>query len=209
MARGSAMFHVSSTSVYGVVGGSIDEDSPGALRPQSPYAESKLREEQLLRKLGTTRGLRFAICRFGTICGISPGMRFHTAVNRFCWQAANGQPLSVWRTALHQKRPYLDVAEAVEAIQFFVRNQLFGGETYNVLSGNLTVHSVVEMIRSHSADMQVNLVDSPIMNELSYEVLDAKLRREGFTYRGDIALCIAQTMALLQGLRTARTTAER
>ena len=102
------MIHISSTSVYGTQNDLVDEDCPNReLQPQSPYAETKLREEEFLRKLGDARGLRFVVCRFGTICGVSPGMRFHTAVNKFCWQAVMGIPLTVWRTAQYQKRPYL------------------------------------------------------------------------------------------------------
>ena len=59
-----------------------------------PYAASKVRGEQLLEELGRTAGLRFVTCRFGTIYGVSPGMRFHTAVNKFCWQAAMRLPLT-------------------------------------------------------------------------------------------------------------------
>ena len=64
-------------------------------------------------------GLRFITCRFGTIFGTSIGMRFHTAVNKFCWQAVIGQPITVWRTALHQYRPYLDLKDAVKAIVYY------------------------------------------------------------------------------------------
>ena len=55
------------------------------------------------------KGLKGVSCRFGTIFGASPGMRFHTAVNKFCWQAVMGQPITVWSTAYDQKRPYLEV----------------------------------------------------------------------------------------------------
>ena len=63
------------------------------LKPQSPYAETKLKEEKLIKDLVSSNQLKAIICRFGTIYGISPGMRFHTAVNKFCWQAAFGQSL--------------------------------------------------------------------------------------------------------------------
>jgi nucleoside-diphosphate-sugar epimerase len=77
---GCALIFPSTTSVYGVQAGVVDEDCPITdLRPQSPYAESKLKAEQYLQTLGKTEGLRFVICRFGTICGTSIGMRFHTA----------------------------------------------------------------------------------------------------------------------------------
>ncbi len=103
---GARLINLSSTSVYGTQKDIVDEDcGKEDLAPQSPYAETKLKEEDLLVRLAKEQGLRFVTCRFGTIFGVSPGMRFHTAVNKFCWQAVTGQPITVWRTALHQVRP--------------------------------------------------------------------------------------------------------
>ena len=99
-AAGVRLIHPSSTSVYGTQNETVDENcTPEELAPQSPYAETKLREEALLVEMGKTHGLRHISCRFGTIFGHSVGMRFHTAVNKFCWQAVMGQTLTVWSTA--------------------------------------------------------------------------------------------------------------
>lgn len=199
-AAGARMFNVSSTSVYGTADTTVDEScSADDLKPQSPYAESKLREEKLLRDLALERNLRFVTCRFGTIFGTSPGMRFHTAVNKFCWQAVMGQPITVWRTALNQKRPYLDLADAIRTIHFFLDRDLFSGDTYNALTLNTTVGEIVDLIRKDIPNLRVELVDSAIMNQLSYDVSDAKLRNTGFTPKGSLSSGIQNTLALLRG----------
>jgi len=203
---GAGMIFPSSTSVYGTQEGLVDEDCPeNELRPQSPYAETKLREEDLLREMGTASGLRCIICRFGTIFGTSPGMRFHTAVNKFCWQAVMGQPLTVWTTAYEQMRPYLDVGDAVNAIALIIETGHFDGGVYNVLTANATVRDVVEALRVRVADIEVSFVDAPIMNQLSYEVSDARFRRLGFVPEGELAAGIADTVALLERANSART----
>jgi nucleoside-diphosphate-sugar epimerase len=197
---GASLFHFSSTSVYGPRGPSIGEDCDNSeLRPQSPYAATKLKEENFLREEAAKRRLKFSICRFGTICGVSAGMRFHTAVNKFCWQAVTGRPLSIWKTALNQRRPYLDLTQAVESILFVIARNGFDGQVYNVVTQNLTVATIVDMVRRYVPDLSINYVDSPVMNELSYDVLDTKLRAAGFHFQGDIQECIAQTVQLLQG----------
>ena len=123
---GSRLLFLSTTSVYGTQATTVDEDCPlESLNPQSPYATSKLRAEQMLASLGAENGLRYFIGRYATIFGTSIGMRFHTAVNKFCWQASVGQPLTVWRTALDQVRPYLDVNDAVRAVRFVLQSDLF------------------------------------------------------------------------------------
>jgi nucleoside-diphosphate-sugar epimerase len=163
---------------------------------------SKLHAERSLAELSRTRGLRHIICRFGTIFGTSIGMRFHTAINKFCWQAALGQPISVWRTAMHQLRPYLDLGDGVEALKFAMQRGLFDCRIYNVLTANATVHDIVEIIRQHIPDLAVEYVDSEIMNQLSYNVSNQRFRDLGFAFHGSLERGIGETMALLRGVRT-------
>lgn len=197
-AENCPMIFISSTSVYGTQREIVDEDcSPEELTPQSPYAETKLREEGLLQTLGNEGTFRFVICRFGTICGVSPGMRFHTAVNKFCWQAIMGQPITVWRTALHQRRPYLALSDAVEAVNFIIKHDLFDRRIYNVLTENLTVHSIVQFIEDHVPHLDIQYVDSEIMNQLSYEVSNMRFRNKGFEFTGSVAKSIGETIELL------------
>ena len=198
---------LSTTSVYGVSEGIVDEEcGPEQLKPQSPYAESKLRAERMLAELGERDGLRFVNCRFGTIYGTSAGMRFHTAVNKFTWQACQGKPLTVWRAALDQLRPYLDLGDAVRAIKMLLSadDARYDRQTYNVLTENATVRQVVGCIRRLIPDVRVEEVDSPIMNQLSYTVCCEKFRRTGFEFRGSLEAGISETVGWLRGLRDDR-----
>ena len=202
MTNHNKMIYLSTTSVYGTQGEVVDEDcSIEDLKPQSPYAESKLHSEQLLQSLGQRNGLRFIICRFGTIFGTSIGMRFHTAVNKFCWQACMGQPITVWRTALHQKRPYLDLGDAVRALDFVIKTDRFDNQVYNVLTENATVSEFVELIRAQVPDLQIAFVDERIMNQLSYTVANAKFKALGFCFEGSLAQGIDATIQLIRGAR--------
>jgi UDP-glucose 4-epimerase len=194
------LMFASTTSVYGTAQSIVDENcSKEELKPQSPYAETKLREEALLNLLGQERGLNYVICRFGTIYGTSVGMRFHTAVNKFCWQACLGQPITVWKTALYQKRPYLDINDAVRAVEHIITKKLYNRTIYNVLTNNLTVSDIVEEIKKNVQSLKVELVDSKIMNQLSYEVSCEKFSGTGFKSTGSIAGQISATVRLLKG----------
>jgi UDP-glucose 4-epimerase len=186
---GSALIHLSSTSVYGSQAQVVDEESP--------YAETKLREEELVLN-AARNGLRAVSCRFGTIFGTSPGMRFHTAVNKFCWQAVMRRPLTVWRTAYEQRRPYLDLSDAVRAAAFFIDRNVFDGRIYNVVTCNTSVRAVVDHIRAHVSDLSIEFVDTKIMNQLSYDVENTRMDKAGFTFTGDMAHGISDTIALLR-----------
>ncbi len=200
---GARLIALSSTSVYGTQKAVVSEDcSPDELKPQSPYATTKLKEEDLVKKLCAEKGLRAVSCRFGTIFGTSPGMRFHTAVNKFCWQAVMGRPISVWRTAYDQKRPYLDLTDASRAISFILREDLFNSRIYNVLTLNATVRQIVETIKEFVPDLEVGFVESPIMNQLSYEVSTERFTGAGFKFSGDLRQGIGETIALLRQANT-------
>ena len=190
---------LSSTSVYGTQNDVVSEDCRlDELKPQSPYAITKLKEEQLVSRVCVERGLKAICCRFGTIFGSSPGMRFHTAVNKFCWQAVMRQPITVWSSAYDQKRPYLDLFDAVRAIAFIIRADIFDGKIYNVLTINATVRQVVDIIREFVPDLQVSYVDSEIMNQLSYEVSCERFIAQGFSFGGDLRRGIGETVGLLR-----------
>jgi nucleoside-diphosphate-sugar epimerase len=196
---GARLIHLSSTSVYGTQNALVSEDCTlDELKPQSPYAETKLKEEDLIRSLAKRDGLRAIVFRFGTIFGASAGMRYHTAVNKFCWQAVMKQPLAIWKGAYDQKRPYLDLLDAIRAIRFAIKQDLFDGRVYNVLTLNATVHDIVDCIREFVSDVQLSFVNSPIMNQLSYEVSCARFLERGFSFTGDLQRGIGETVALLE-----------
>ena len=202
MATGSVLMFFSTTSVYGTQSETVDESCPASdLKPQSPYAESKLRAEGYLQSLDGRQGLLFVICRFGTIFGTSTGMRFHTAINKFCWQAVNGLPLTVWRTAMDQKRPYLALSDAVEAVKFILRRDLFDRRIYNVVTVNASVREIVELIGKYVPGVSVQYVDTPIMNQLSYHVLNTRFASLGFDFKGGLEAGIRETVELLHALR--------
>ncbi|MBI4349902.1 MAG: SDR family oxidoreductase [Elusimicrobia bacterium] len=203
-AAGCKLVHLSSTSVYGTQKDVVDEDcTEEELAPQSPYADTKLKEERHLQT-GLGGKLRFITFRFGTICGTSPGMRFHTAVNKFCWQAVMGQPITVWKTALNQKRPYLDLSDGVAAMRFVLEKDLFDNRIYNVLTENMTVRSILDSISTRIPEYDVEYVETKIMNQLSYNVSDKRFTGLGFRVEGSIDRRIGDTIALLRGAASAR-----
>ena len=168
----ASLIHISSTSIYGSQKLYVDEDCK-ELKPQSPYAEVKIIEEKLLNK---TKGIKFVTLRFGTIVGPSVGMRFHTAVNKFCKQAYLEEPLNVWRTALNQFRPYLSIRDSFKTLSCFLIKKNIKNQIYNIVSENLTVKNIIKKIEKHKKT-KIKLVNEKIMNQLSYKVNSAKVKK--------------------------------
>ena len=202
---GAPLIFLSTTSVYGSQAAVVDEDcSNDELKPQSPYAASKLRAEQMLQALGNSQGLHFITCRFGTIFGVSPGMRFHTAINKFCWQAVMDQPITVWRTAMHQFRPYLDLDDAIAALNLIMRKKLYDNRVYNVVTANTSVSAITEIIARFIPHISIQYVDTEIMNQLSYHVDSTRFQAVGFECRGNLTEGIQETVDLLRSASSCR-----
>ena len=201
--QGIKLVFPSSTSVYGSQLSLVDENSFD-LNPQSPYADCKLREEALIRE-STASGLVGVILRFGTIHGVSPGMRFHTAVNKFCFYYTLDKPLSVWRMAINQYRPYLALSDAIRAIQHVVTKEIYDGQIYNVLTENISLQRIISTIEEIGGrPARIEYVDSPIMNQFSYEVSKLKFEETGFEYQGSVHEDISSTLKILDGIQNVR-----
>ena len=195
----SKLIHISSTSVYGKQAALVDETCEEKfLKPQSPYADIKLIEERMLQK--ASKDINYITYRFGTISGVSSGMRFHTAVNKFCLNASLNNDITVYKTALNQYRPYLSLTDAFKVFKFTLEKDLFKNDIYNALSENCTVNQILQKIRKFKKNIKVKFVSSKIMNQLSYHVAKDKLDNEGLYLKNKIIYDIDDTMKLLKNI---------
>ena len=195
----SKLIHISSTSVYGKQAELVDETCEEKfLKPQSPYADIKLIEEKMLQKV--SKDINYITYRFGTISGVSSGMRFHTAVNKFCLNASLNNDITVYKTALNQYRPYLSLVDAFKVFKFTIEKDLFKNDIYNALSENCTVNQILQKIRKSKKNIKVKFVSSKIMNQLSYHVAKDKLNNEGLYLKNKIIYDIEDTMKLLKNI---------
>ena len=195
----SKLIHISSTSVYGKQAALVDETCEEKfLKPQSPYADIKLIEERMLQK--ASKNINYITYRFGTISGVSSGMRFHTAVNKFCLNASLNKDITIYKTALNQYRPYLSLTDAFKVFKFTIEKDLFKNDIYNALSENCTVNQILQKIRKFKKNIKIKFVSSKIMNQLSYHVAKDKLDNEGLYLRNRIIHDIDDTMKLFKNI---------
>ena len=186
--------------MYGKQAEVVDENCEKKfLNPQSPYAKIKLIEENLLKK--NSNNLKYNTFRFGTIAGVSKGIRFHTAVNKFCFNAALNNKIEVYKTALHQYRPYLSIRDSFEVFKFCLEKNFFKNDIFNVLTGNFTVNQILNKIKKTKKKFNIKYVNSPIINQLSYHVDDSKIKKYGLKLKSKIDTDIKDTLTLLKYLK--------
>ena len=197
---GAKLVHLSSTSVYGKQAAIVDEECEKKyLKPQSPYAKIKIEEEDILKR--KSKLIKYVTFRFGTIVGISSGMRFHTAVNSFCLSAALNEKIKIYKTALNQYRPYLSLSDAFKVFKFCIEKNFFENDIYNVVSNNFTVNQIIEKIKKIKENATTILVNSSIMNKLSYHVDKKKLQNKGLFLNSNLNRDIYNTLKLFRNIK--------
>ena len=186
----------SSTSVYGKMkdNDTLEEYQTNKLFPQSPYAKIKLKEEKIIK--ANLKSGKYAIIRLGTIVGVSSGMRFHTAVNKFCYQASLNKEITIWKSAYEQVRPYATVDDFCKVIIYFINNlNKVENDIFNLVSKNLSVKQIINFIREKKK-VRIKFVKSKIMNQLSYNVSNEKIKKLGFKPSNQIRKEIFKTLKL-------------
>lgn len=187
----------SSTSVYGMSKRIVYENDNSALNPQSPYAKIKIKEENLIKKY--SKNLKYLIFRLGTIYGFSDGIRFHTAINKFCFLAAFNKELTIWKKNFNQHRPYLCLNDFVRLIISIINKEINikYNDTYNVLTHNFKLNQIVDILRSVKPNIKIKFVKSPLINQKTYLVSNDKIKKTKFRFTGNLRKSIVQTLKKL------------
>lgn len=147
--------YASSFKLYGErLTGTIDERQPyGAFRDMSHL--SKVHAEKLLEMYATLHPLRCLALRFGIVHGLGPVFkddpRFMTAPNKFCRQAARGEPLAVFGGG-RAPAGWVHLDDAVAATLAAADHPGFTGYTpLNVVGEVASVAQVADLVRGAAA----------------------------------------------------------
>ncbi len=133
--------YTSSTGVYGSSKDAVDELS--ALNPQTPYAVSKLRGEEHVRRL--TNKIDTYIVRCGNAYGYSKSMRFDAVINKFVFEANFDKIISIQGDG-KQSRTFIHVDLLAKALNNLLTAQLASG-TYNLVERSLKVIDIVDVLK--------------------------------------------------------------
>jgi nucleoside-diphosphate-sugar epimerase len=166
---------ISTCSNYGVAASDVLADETFPLKPLSSYAEAKVAAENLV--LGIDDALCSSVLRFGTICGLSPRMRFDLLVSEMARAAALNQPIRIF--APEAWRPFLHVRDAAAAIAHVLSTprELIRGKVFNIVGQNYQKRGLVEMALKHYPQSPIEIVERET-DLRDYRVSGERARRE-------------------------------
>ncbi len=167
---------VSTCSNYGVSDTDTLVTEDGDLNPVSLYAETKVAVEKALL---AERDLPATVCRFATVYGVAPRMRFDLTVNQFTIEAVTKGVLEIYGEQFW--RPYVHVEDAARAVQLVLsKPETSVGRVYNVgHSGeNYTKRMMYELLKERLPELQaawVEVDEDPRSYKVSFERIKEEL----------------------------------
>jgi len=193
----SHLIFPSSSSVYSQTSG-IHQETMTLNSPTNSYSAVKLEEEEMITSAELKK---WTILRLGTIYGVSPGMRFHTAVNKFCWESQTRGYIEVWNNALGEIRPYLSIQDCVRAFTFFIENTNIENGIWNLATGHHKTLEILELIQEFSKNkFDIRILDYNTDSVLNIVLSLEKLFKTGFTTTGSLRNDIRATIEILSGI---------
>jgi nucleoside-diphosphate-sugar epimerase len=191
----SDLIFPSSTSVYGSRDDIVYEDNPDHLNPQSPYADVKVLEENCIKN--NCKKFRYLIFRLGTIYGISQGMRFHTAINKFCLQLVFNKKITIWKKNYNFVRPYLYLGDFSKVLFKIINGKKINyNQVYNLVSDNIKLKKIISNLKKVKKNLKLAFINTKLINQHSYNVSNDKITKLGFNFSGNIQKEIDRTIKL-------------
>ncbi|MGI6685221.1 MAG: NAD-dependent epimerase/dehydratase family protein [Bacillota bacterium] len=186
------LIHISSIAVYGNPKYTpVDEEHP--LEPETMYGAVKLSEEQYIRTLGKTSGLKYVILRVSDIYG--PRNTPLSTPILFLRNAIEGKPLTVFGEGT-QGRTYTYVSDFVDGALLAITREEAQGCTMNISSRQFV--SMLELAEAVNMVFggKCKVIHDPSIpadkRKLDIEIKKAR-KILGFNPQVDIALGLKKT----------------
>jgi UDP-glucose 4-epimerase len=133
--------YTSSTGVYGSSQEEVDEQTEPA--PKTPYAISKLRGEDHVRRLMDKRDTY--IFRCGNVYGYSKSMRFEAVINKCVFESNFYKRITIQGDG-KQSRAFIHIDQVAAALANLPFSPLASG-TYNLVERNFRVFDIVDVMK--------------------------------------------------------------
>ncbi|HEY0740887.1 MAG TPA: SDR family oxidoreductase [Chryseosolibacter sp.] len=159
--------YTSSTGVYGSSKIPAHEDTPPD--PQTFYAVSKLRGEQHVRRLISSKKIDTYIMRCGNVYGYSKSMRFDAVINKFVFEANFNKLVTIQGNG-KQSRTFIHIDMVAKALSNLLTADL-PSDVYNVVDRNLKVIDILDVLKELIPELEFIFINQHLhLHELNVKV---------------------------------------
>jgi len=170
----------SSAAVYGegLPGIKLTEESE--TKPISPYGESKVKMEQMIKEFVSKYDINYIILRFFNIYGVGQSDEYAGVITKFIKKITQNKPLEIFGEGL-QTRDFVSVYDVISSIQNAISNDTSG--IYNIASGKtVTIKELAEIIILISGKKLEVKHTTPKKGDIMYSQADIALAKNKLGY---------------------------
>jgi nucleoside-diphosphate-sugar epimerase len=164
------LIQTSSTSVYGVKGGGLVDESDTP-EPITQYSKIKAEIDNYLSYYIKYKNSHITILRPATLYGFSPRLRLDVMVNTLLNRAFKDNKLLI--EGGKQFRPCLHVDDLCNTFLKCIQNSKSCGNIYNVTNENYSVNQIVEIIKDAVPDVELHY--QHVIDQRSYQTSSKKI----------------------------------
>ncbi len=171
----------SSAAVYGEGSPNVKLTEESETNPVSPYGESKLKMEQMIKDFVLKHKINCVILRFFNIYGIGQSDEYAGVITKFINKITEKKSLEIFGDGL-QTRDFVSIYDVINSIQNVLSSNKNG--IYNIGSGKATtIKEISEMIIS-MAEKEVDIkYSSPKKGDIKFSVGDISLAKKDLKYK--------------------------
>jgi len=152
----SRFIYVSSSAIYGTSDQEVSVDTPP--EPSTYYGISKLRGEEHVVRL--QRKMPAYIMRTANVYGYSKSMRFDARLNRYMFEAASGQRITVNGSGT-QARAYIHIDDTTDCLEAMLTTDL-KPDIYDLTARNLTIQEIVDGVKTVFPETEILFINQHV-----------------------------------------------
>jgi UDP-glucose 4-epimerase len=176
----------SSAAVYGESLPDTKLTEESKTNPISPYGQSKVKMEQIIRDFVSDHNLNCIILRFFNIYGVGQSDEYAGVITKFIKRITQNKPLEIFGDGL-QTRDFVSIYDVIYSIYNSISNDKNG--TYNIASGKtVTIKELAELIISTSEKKLEIKYTAPKNGDIMYSQADISLAKNKLGYYPKIEL---------------------
>ena len=169
------MIFLSTCSNYGVSNINQLADEETELNPLSLYSKTKVAAEKEILKFNSNTIC--TILRLGTICGISPRMRFDLLISELAIKSVQKKKVEIYKPEAW--RPFLHLKDAINSINLVLEkpSELIKNKVFNVVKENIKKRYLGEIVKKHYPETPI-VYTTHNPDDRDYRVSAIKLEKE-------------------------------
>ena len=170
----------SSAAVYGESLPDIKLTEESKTNPISPYGQSKVKMEQVIKNFVSEHNLNCIILRFFNIYGVGQSDEYSGVITKFIKRITQNEPLEIFGDGL-QTRDFVSIYDVIDSIYNSISNDKNG--TYNIASGKaVTIKELTELIISTSGKKLEVKYTAPKKGDIIHSQADISLAKNNLEY---------------------------